>query len=127
MDSINQQQPEENQKDLAGSEAGKKIKELAEKSNTCYFCTKIITGEPLKTRPMSVQKVGEDGNFWVVSLTNSYLRISTFFADGIAFFCSMTVKTQFSAHTYFSRLAMLLRSLLHHLRDCAYVLFYANA
>jgi hypothetical protein len=30
MDSINQQQPEENHKDLQGTEAGKKIKELAD-------------------------------------------------------------------------------------------------
>ena len=29
MDSINKQQPEENHKDLQGTEAGKKIKELA--------------------------------------------------------------------------------------------------
>ena len=50
MDSINQQQPEKNHEDLIGSEAGKKIKELVDKSNTCYFCTKITTGEPLKTQ-----------------------------------------------------------------------------
>lgn len=72
MDSINQQQPEENHKDLMGSEAGKKIKELTGKSNTCFFCTKITTGEPLKTRPMSVQKVDEHGNFWFLSANDSH-------------------------------------------------------
>ncbi|SFC33834.1 pyridoxamine 5'-phosphate oxidase family protein [Spirosoma endophyticum] len=72
MDSINQQQPEENHKDLAGTEAGKKIKELVGKSSTCYFCTKITTGEPLKTRPMSVQKVDEDGSFWFLSASDSH-------------------------------------------------------
>lgn len=72
MDSINQQQPEKNHQDLAGTEAGKKIKELVDKSSTCYFCTKITTGEPLKTRPMSVQKVDEAGNFWFLSADDSH-------------------------------------------------------
>ena len=72
MDSINEQQPEENHKDLAGTEAGKKIKELVGKSNTCFFCTQLTTGEPLKTRPMSVQKVDEGGNFWFLSADDSH-------------------------------------------------------
>ncbi|RRB01023.1 pyridoxamine 5'-phosphate oxidase family protein [Larkinella rosea] len=72
MDSINQQQPEENHQDLAGTEAGKKIKELVGKSNTCYFCTKITTGKPLTTRPMSVQKVDDAGNFWFLSADDSH-------------------------------------------------------
>ncbi|MVM31709.1 general stress protein [Spirosoma sp. HMF4905] len=72
MDSINQQQPEKNHEDLAGAEAGKKIKELVGKANTCFFCTKITTGEPLRTRPMSVQKVDDDGNFWFLSAADSH-------------------------------------------------------
>ncbi|GAB2558471.1 pyridoxamine 5'-phosphate oxidase family protein [Spirosoma aerophilum] len=72
MDSINQQQPEKNHEDLIGSEAGKKIKELVDKSSTCFFCTKIKTGEPLQTRPMSVQKVDEKGNFWFLSASDSH-------------------------------------------------------
>jgi general stress protein 26 len=72
MDSINQQQPEENHQDLIGSEAGKKIKELVDQSNTCYFCTKLTAGEPLKTRPMSVQKVDEAGNLWFLSANDSH-------------------------------------------------------
>ena len=72
MDSINRQQPEENHKDLMGTEAGKKINELVGKSNTCYFCTQITTGEPLKTRPMSVQKVDEAGSFWFLSASDSH-------------------------------------------------------
>ena len=71
MDSINRQQPEENHKDLTGTEAGKKIKELAEKADTCYFCTKITTGEPLRTRPMSIRKVDESGSFWFLSSNDS--------------------------------------------------------
>lgn len=72
MDSINQQQPEKNHQDLVSAEAGKKIKELVEKTNTCYFCTKITSGEPLKTRPMSVQKVDEAGNLWFLSADDSH-------------------------------------------------------
>lgn len=72
MDSINEQQPEKNHEDLIGNEAGRKIKELVGESGTCYFCTKITTGEPLKTRPMSVQKVDEKGNFWFLSADDSH-------------------------------------------------------
>jgi general stress protein 26 len=72
MDSINRQQPEQNHADLTGTEAGKKIKELAEKSDTCYFCTKITTSEPLRTRPMAVRKVDEAGTFWFLSANDSH-------------------------------------------------------
>jgi general stress protein 26 len=72
MDSINKQQQEENHKDLQGTEAGKKIKELATKNNTCFFCTGIATGQPLTVRPMSVQKVDEAGNFWFLSANDSH-------------------------------------------------------
>lgn len=72
MDSINKQQEEKNHEDLAGSEAGKKVKELASKNNTCFFCTKITNGKPIPVRPMSVQKMDEAGNFWFLSASDSY-------------------------------------------------------
>ncbi|MBC7568873.1 MAG: pyridoxamine 5'-phosphate oxidase family protein [Spirosoma sp.] len=72
MDSINKQQPEDNQENLIGAEAGRKIKELVDKSSTCFFCTKLTTGEPMKTRPMSVQKVDNKGNFWFLSANDSH-------------------------------------------------------
>ncbi len=72
MDSINQQQEEQNHKDLEGTEAGKKIKKLAGKTNTCFFCTAITTGQALQTRPMSVQKMDEEGNFWFLSANDSH-------------------------------------------------------
>lgn len=71
MDSINQQQPEKNHEDLFGPQAAEKIKKLTEKANTCYFCTAITTGEPLTVRPMSVQKVDDQGNFWFLSADDS--------------------------------------------------------
>jgi general stress protein 26 len=72
MDSINRQQEEKNHEDLQAENAGKKIKELAGKSNTCFFCTDIRAGKPLTVRPMSVQKMDDNGNFWFLSASDSF-------------------------------------------------------
>jgi general stress protein 26 len=72
MDSINKEQEEENHKDLRGTEAGKKIKELAGKNNTCFFCTNIQTGSPITTRPMAVQKTDDGGSFYFLSASDSH-------------------------------------------------------
>jgi general stress protein 26 len=73
MDSINRQQPEENHKDLQGNKAGKKIKELVEAAkNSCFFCTKIVEGNQFSTRPMSAQKVDDDGTLWFLSAVDSH-------------------------------------------------------
>src|SRR6201996_1284547 len=70
MNSINQQQPEDNHQHLAGPDAIKKIKELADKA-TCFFCTNIKSGLPFSTRPMSVQQIDNEGNFWFLSANDS--------------------------------------------------------
>src|SRR5687768_4376999 len=73
MDSINKQQEETNLKDLQGTEAAKKLKDLiSEAKNSCYFCTKITPGQPISTRPMSVQKVDDDGICWFLSAKDSH-------------------------------------------------------
>lgn len=72
MNSINKQQAEENHKDLQGAEAGIKIKALAGKNNTCFFCTDITTGKAITARPMAVQKMDEAGNFWFLSASDSH-------------------------------------------------------
>lgn len=72
MDSINQNQPEDNFKDLVGQEALDKIKELAKKASSCFFCTKITTGQPFDTRPMSAQSIDDEGNFWFLSANDSH-------------------------------------------------------
>lgn len=72
MDSINRQQAEENHLDLQGQEAAKKIKMFIEKAKNCFFCTRITTGEAFSTRPMSVQKVDDDGTCWFLSATDSH-------------------------------------------------------
>lgn len=75
MDSINRKQAEHNLESLTGTEAGKKIRELAGKTNTCFFCTDIKSGQPLNTRPMAVQKTDENGSFWFLSAADSFKNL----------------------------------------------------
>jgi general stress protein 26 len=56
-------------KNLAQQDALEEIKSLAEEIKTCMFCT--YRSNKLKSRPMSVQKVDEDGNLWFLSDRNS--------------------------------------------------------
>jgi general stress protein 26 len=72
MDSINKQQQENNHADLQGKEAVDKMKSLTDKAKTCFFCTKAANGTPVSVRPMSVQKLDDDGNFWFLSANDSY-------------------------------------------------------
>lgn len=72
MNSINQIQPEENMQPLEGTEGVEKLKELAKKAETCFFCTAIKSGLPISARPMSVQKVDDEGNFWFLTAKDSH-------------------------------------------------------
>jgi general stress protein 26 len=71
MDSINQNQEEENRADLKGGEAIEKIRALVEKAGTCFFCTKVAMGGS-GARPMSVQKIDEQGTLWFLSANDSH-------------------------------------------------------
>jgi general stress protein 26 len=57
-------------KNLAQAEAIDKFKELVKHEATCLFTTRL-TQVPLTTRPMSVQKVCDQGNFWFLSAVDS--------------------------------------------------------
>lgn len=72
MDSINQEQPEQNRDDLAGQRAIAKIKELVAKAQTCFFCTSSPTTGSSGARPMSVQQVDDAGNLWFLSADDSH-------------------------------------------------------
>lgn len=72
MDSINKQQPEHNRADLMGKDAAEKIKELSEKAASCFFCTDIQSGKPFSVRPMSAQKIDENGDIWFLSAVDSH-------------------------------------------------------
>jgi general stress protein 26 len=71
MDSINQNQKEENFRNLIGQEALDKIKTLAKKAGSCFFCTKIVEGGPFSTRPMAAEEIDNEGNFWFLSASDS--------------------------------------------------------
>ena len=71
MNSINKNQPEENQKDILGTEAVEKVMQLVEKAGTCFFCTSIKAGQPFATRPMAAQKTDEHGNIYFLSASDS--------------------------------------------------------
>ncbi len=75
MDSINRQQPEDNYEDLQGSEAVKKLQTLSSKAESCFFCTRITTGERFSARPMAVLQVDEEGNCWFLSAKDSHKNL----------------------------------------------------
>jgi len=72
MNSINEQQIEQNTENLEGSAAIEKMKELVAKTWTCFFCTNIKTGKAFSTRPLAIQKVDDDGNLWILSSNDSH-------------------------------------------------------
>lgn len=78
MNSIDKNQPEDNFESLQGTEAIKKIKELTEKASTCFFCTKIVTGEPFSTRPMTILKTDDHGvlHFLCADDSHQYMEVS---------------------------------------------------
>jgi general stress protein 26 len=49
-----------------------KLRELVAQAPTCFFCTAMKEGGPFMTRPMSVQKIGEDGSLWFLSANDSH-------------------------------------------------------
>ncbi len=71
MDSINKNQQEDNQEDITGEQAVEKVRQLAEKAKTCFFCTNIQSGQPLSVRPMALQKVDDNGNILFLSASDS--------------------------------------------------------
>ena len=71
MDSINQNQPEDNFKNLIGQEGLEKIKDLAAKAGSCFFCTQITTGQAFDTRPMAAEHIDDNGDFWFLSANDS--------------------------------------------------------
>ena len=72
MDSINKNQPEDNFKNLFGEEGIEKIKTLAGKASSCFFCTKIKTGQSFSSRPMAPEKIDDNANFWFLSANDSH-------------------------------------------------------
>ena len=57
-------------KNLTHQEAIEKFKEIVKHESTCLFTTQL-TQVPLTTRPMSIKKVCDQGNFWFLSPSDS--------------------------------------------------------
>ena len=94
MDSINENQEEQNRADLSGSEAIEKIRALVEKAGTCFFCTRVAMGRS-GARPMSVQKIDEQGTLWFLSANDSHKNRELVLAPEV------TLYFQGSAHSDF--------------------------
>lgn len=72
MNSIDEEQVENNKKDLTGAEAIEKIKELIDKAGCCFFVTSANLNGSHKSRPMSVQTTDEAGHIWFFSAKDSF-------------------------------------------------------
>jgi len=59
-----------NTQNLGQQEANRKMKDLAEDIRICMFCTDIYA-MPFRTRPMGLQQVDGEGNFWFFSADDS--------------------------------------------------------
>lgn len=71
MDTMHQNSPEENYKDLVAAEGNRKIKEIAEQAKTCFMCTNATTGKSVGVRPMGVARADDDGTLWFISANDS--------------------------------------------------------
>jgi general stress protein 26 len=67
MENYKEQAKDESIVNLSGEEAKQKIKEMTKDGNMCFFCTHIQNDKPFSARPMSVQKVDDEGNYWFLS------------------------------------------------------------
>ena len=72
MDSINRNQTEESHKDVSGNEAAKRIQEMSDDAESCFFCTSEKGGETQGVRPMSVKKADDQGRLWFLSASDSH-------------------------------------------------------
>lgn len=72
MNSINENQPEDNKENLTDQEALEKIKELISQSETCFFCTEPATGPSKGVRPMNIQQVDDNSNLWILMANDSH-------------------------------------------------------
>lgn len=95
MNSIQQQQPENNHKDLHGQEAVAQIKETVKKTSSCFFSTAAVSPGSNTARPMSVQEVDDAGNLWFLSAIDSHKN------EDLETDSSVTLYFQGSSHSDF--------------------------
>ncbi|MDG3003219.1 pyridoxamine 5'-phosphate oxidase family protein [Paludisphaera mucosa] len=71
MDSINQNQPEQNHEDLHGPKAVAEIQTIVRKAENGFFCTVPMAGSR-GTRPMNVRQVDDQGHLWFLAANDSH-------------------------------------------------------
>lgn len=72
MDSINRNQPEDNIRHLTGADAIKRIKDMIDDAESCFFVTGGGTGHSRGVRPMSVRDTDDNGAIWFLSSIDSH-------------------------------------------------------
>lgn len=71
MDSINRNQPEDTHANVSGTDAAKRIQEMSDDAESCFFCTSEKGGDTQGVRPMSVKKADDQGRLWFLSASDS--------------------------------------------------------
>ena len=83
---------------LHGHDAIKKIKDVVNKAESCFFCTAVAVGDSSGARPMAVRKVDDDGNLWFLSPVDSHKN------DELKLDSRVRLYFQASSHSYFLEL-----------------------
>ena len=68
----NSNQLESHRDNLHGDDAVKKIRDVVDKAESCFFCTAVSIGDSSGARPMAVRKVDDSGNLWFLSPLDSH-------------------------------------------------------
>lgn len=71
MDRIHENQKDEKIAHLSGTNAVEKIREMVDRSGTCFFRTDASLDDSHSARPMSVQKTDANGDLWFLSAIDS--------------------------------------------------------
>jgi len=61
---------QKNRENLLAMDAVDKLKKLIKSESICFFCTQLAQ-QPITARPMSTQKVDDQGNIWFMSSIKS--------------------------------------------------------
>ncbi len=88
-------QQESQHDNLRGQEAVRKIKDVVDKAESCFFCTAVAIGDSSGARPMAVRKVDDEGNLWFLSPIDSHKN------DELKLDSRVRLYFQASSHAYF--------------------------
>ncbi|GAC1594003.1 MAG: hypothetical protein NVS3B19_16340 [Ginsengibacter sp.] len=81
-------------KNLSSQEAIKKIQTIAGETDFCMFIT-LLGEKPLQGRPMSTQKIDDDGNIWFFSQESSNKNMQIKSDDHVQLFYSNNKSSEF--------------------------------